>query len=55
MSITTEQKALEKMIPNGGMTIEDIINYFVNNGIFTEEECKDRIKEDFPNVTDWSF
>lgn len=55
MAINTEQKALKQMIPNGGMTITEFIDYFVNKGILTEKDCKDKIKTTFPNVTDWSF
>ena len=55
MSITTEQKALESMIPNGGMTIQNIIDDFVSKGYLTESEVKEKIKQTYPNVTDWSF
>ena len=55
MAINTEQKALKVMKPDGSMTIQDIINHFINNSILTEEECKNKIKSSFPDVTNWSF
>lgn len=55
MAIDTEQKALNQMLPNGGMTITEFINDIVNKGILTEQECKDKIKRTFPNVTSWSI
>ena len=56
MAITTEQDALKEMLPNGSsMTIQEIIDDFVNRGILTESKVKTEIKEAYPDVTDWSF
>ena len=53
--ITTKEQALIEMKAKDGITIQDIIDDFVNRGLATESEIKTRIKESYPDVTDWGF
>ena len=55
MSITTKEQALVAMKAQEGITLQDIIDDFVNRGIYTESEVKQKIKDSYPDVTDWGF
>ena len=55
MAITTKAQALSAMKPDGSMTLQQIIDDFVNKGLATESEIKQRIKDSYPDVTDWGF
>ena len=55
MSITTEQAALNIMFPNDNTkTISDAISGLTNCGVL-EDDVKTLLRQQFPNVTDWSF
>ena len=55
MAITTKAQALSAMKPDGSMTLQQIIDDFVNKGLLTDSEVKTKIKEAYPDVTDWGF
>ena len=55
MAITTKEQALIAMKAREGITLQDIIDYFVSRGLGTESEIKQRIKDSYPDVTDWGF
>ncbi len=55
MAITTKEQALNKMKSDGSMTLQQIIDDFVSRGLLTESEIKTKIKESYPDVTDWGF
>ena len=55
MAITTKEQALNEMKPDGGLTLQNVINYFVNKSLLTEEEVKEELKKAYPDVTDWGF
>ena len=55
MAITTKEQALVAMKAKEGITLQDIIDDFVNKGLATESEIKQRIKDSYPDVTDWGF
>ena len=55
MAITTKDQALNKMKPDGSMTLQQIIDNFVNKGLGTESEIQQMIKDSYPDVTDWGF
>jgi len=55
MAITTKEQALIAMKAREGITLQDIIDDFVSRGLATESEIKQRIKDSYPDVTDWGF
>ena len=60
MSITTKQKALEKMFEGMNVDSENHTLEFVLSGFggalkITEKQIKTSLKEAYPDVTDWGF
>tara|TARA_Y100000401_G_scaffold108130_1_gene103136 strand:- start:326 stop:493 length:168 start_codon:yes stop_codon:yes gene_type:complete len=55
VAITTKEQALNKMKPDGSMTLQQIIDDFVSRGFLTESEVKEQLKKSYPDVTDWGF
>tara|TARA_A100001515_G_C4500409_1_gene186471 strand:- start:494 stop:667 length:174 start_codon:yes stop_codon:yes gene_type:complete len=57
MNHNTEQELITAANNQGASftTISDVINFFINDAGWTEEQAKTHLRESFPNVTDWSF
>tara|TARA_Y100001973_G_C4937716_1_gene204129 strand:+ start:288 stop:455 length:168 start_codon:yes stop_codon:yes gene_type:complete len=55
MSVDTKEKALNVMIPSGGMTLQELIDDLKTKLQLSESEIKEEMKKSFPDVTDWGF
>ena len=53
----TEQELIDNCNSQGASftTISDVINFFINDAGWTEEQAKTHLRDSYPNVTDWSF
>ena len=57
MNHKTEQELITAANNQGASfsNISDVINFFVNEAGWTEEQTKTHLRDSFSNVTDWSF